>query len=173
MNFMLTPTAIHFLGFTLASVAFDVLAFCTGYNRLFEKKVLGGISLFSISVFCAAVAGSIIAVFFMAPIALQKWGGVLGWVALHAVGGVIGGALGVFLMNALTARGIHATSRKSEKANIAERMEEIENRNFPESYIKIFKSVVFAYATSNAFLRRNHSSLHLCSSLRSSQENAI
>ena len=33
--------------------------------------------------------------------ALAKWGGVLGWAGLHAVGGVIGGVIGVILVSAL------------------------------------------------------------------------
>ncbi|MFX1495643.1 MAG: hypothetical protein ACFFBZ_15270 [Promethearchaeota archaeon] len=58
------------------------------------------------AVFSAAVAGLIIGSFFMEPIALNKWGGVLSWAGLHAIGGVLGGAIGVFLINALISRGI-------------------------------------------------------------------
>jgi hypothetical protein len=109
INFMLLPTAIHFLGFTAASIVFDVLAFTAGYKRMFEKKLLGSISLFTISVSSAAFAGFLIAFFFMTPTALQNWGGTLGWAGLHATGGVLGGALGVILMNALISRGIQHT----------------------------------------------------------------
>ena len=35
-------------------------------------------------------------------------GALASWAGLHAIGGVIGGAMGVFLINALTARGIPA-----------------------------------------------------------------
>ena len=103
MNFMLRPTAMHFIGFTAASVVFDVLAFIPGYERLFKQRILG---LIIISVISAAVAGLIIGSFLMAPTALQRWGGVLGWAGLHAIGGIIGGIVGVSLMNALVIRGI-------------------------------------------------------------------
>ncbi len=106
INFIFLPTAIHFLGFTAASIAFDVLAFVAGYNRMFTKRLIGSIGLFAISVLSAAVAGFLIATFFMTPMALQNWGGVLGWAGLHAIGGVLGGAIGVTLMNALALRGI-------------------------------------------------------------------
>ncbi len=106
INFIFVPTAIHFLGFTAASIAFDVLTFLVGYKRMFAKRLLGSISLFAISVLSAAVAGLLIATFFMTPAALQNWGGVAGWAGLHAVGGVLGGAIGVALMNALALRGI-------------------------------------------------------------------
>ncbi|MDH5447868.1 MAG: hypothetical protein OEY24_05295 [Candidatus Bathyarchaeota archaeon] len=106
INMLVRPTALHFFGFFTVSIVFDVLTFLIGYNRLFEKRLLGSTSLFAISVFSAAVAGLIIGSFFMPPVALAKWGGVLSWAGLHAVGGVIGGAVGVSLMNALTVRGI-------------------------------------------------------------------
>jgi hypothetical protein len=106
INFIFLPTATHFLGFTAASIAFDVLAFAAGYKRMFEKRLVGSISLFAISVLSSAIAGFLIAFFFMTPVALQNWGGMLGWAGLHAVGGVLGGALGVTLMNALALRGI-------------------------------------------------------------------
>jgi hypothetical protein len=106
INFMFRPDAFFFLGFTAASFVFDVLTRLIGYKNCFEKPVTGTISLVLISVFSAAVAGSIIGLFFMAAPALVSWGGVLGWAALHAVGGVIGGFIGAPLATALTKRGI-------------------------------------------------------------------
>ena len=108
INMTVRPTALHFFGFFAAAIVFDVLAFFIGYKRLFEKRLLGSISLFAISVFSAAIAGLIIGSLFMTQTAITKWGGLLGWAGLHAVGGVIGGAIGVTLMNALIARGITA-----------------------------------------------------------------
>ena len=112
INFMFRPDAVHFFGFTAASILFDVTSSLTGYGRLFEKKLLGSIVLFALSVFSAAVAGLIIGTFFMEPGPLQRWGGILAWSGLHATGGVIGGTLGVTLMNALTARGITTKAYK-------------------------------------------------------------
>jgi hypothetical protein len=99
------PTALHFFGFFAASIVFDMLAFLSGYNRLFERRLVGSVILFMISVFSAAIAGLVIGSFLMAPSALMQWGGVLGWAGLHAVGGIIGGILGITIMNALNIRG--------------------------------------------------------------------
>jgi len=115
VNFMFRPTAMHFLGFTAASIVFDVLSFVSGYERLFKRRILGSIILTAISIVSAAVAGIIIGSFFMAPKALQRWGGVLGWAGLHAIGGIIGGIVGVFLMNALAIRGIAAEASEEKK----------------------------------------------------------
>ena len=51
----------------------------------------------------------------MLPVALIQWGGVLGWAGLHALGGIIGGAIGVSLMNALAARNIMPKSESPNK----------------------------------------------------------
>jgi len=106
INMTLRPTALHFFGFLAASVLFDILVFISGYNLLFGKRLAGSIILFIISVVSAAFAGLVIGSFFMAPPALTQWGGVLGWSGLHAVGGIIGGAIGVTIMNALNVRGL-------------------------------------------------------------------
>ena len=100
INLMLNPTALHFFGFTVACIIFDVLVSLFGHDRLFEKRLLGSISLFVISVFSAAVAGLVIGSFFMPTAALTRWGGILGWAGLHS----IGGAVGVSLTNALITR---------------------------------------------------------------------
>lgn len=44
----------------------------------------------------------------MVPEALRMRGEVLGWMGLHAIGGVVGGAIDITLMNALPIRGITA-----------------------------------------------------------------
>ena len=106
INLIVRPTALQFFGFFAASILFDVLSFMSGYNRLFEKRFLGSAMLFIISVLSATFAGLVIASFFMVPQALTQWGGVLGWAGLHAVGGIIGGILGITLMNALSTRGL-------------------------------------------------------------------
>jgi hypothetical protein len=108
VNFVFRPDAFYFLGFTAASVAFDILTRLMGYANVFERVLVGTTSLVFISVFSAAVAGSVIGLFFMTAKVLAMWGGVLGWAGLHAVGGVIGGLIGAPLITALTARGIPA-----------------------------------------------------------------
>lgn len=111
INFTLNPGGIHFLGFTAASIVFDAAAYCVGYRRFFKGKLTTTISILAISVISAAFAGFIIGSFFMAPQALIRWGGVLGWAGLHAIGGFIGGAVGVIIIAALTARGICRAER--------------------------------------------------------------
>ncbi|MGQ9690724.1 MAG: hypothetical protein ACUVQY_05585 [Thermoproteota archaeon] len=105
INFVFNPGAIHFLGFTAASIVFDLLVKLTGYN-CFTKRLLGGLINITASVLSAAVAGFIIGTFFMAAPALARWGGVLGWALLHAAGGAIGGIIGVVLVLSLETRGL-------------------------------------------------------------------
>lgn len=106
INFIFNPGGIFFLGFTAASIVFDIAAWLLRYDFYFKKTYLTAISLFSVSVLSATVAGFIIGTYFMAAPALAKWGGVLGWAGLHAIGGVIGGLIGIALVAGLTARGI-------------------------------------------------------------------
>lgn len=110
INFVLNPGGIHFLGFTAASIVFDVLTRLMGYENCFRKRLLGGVLTLLASVASAAIAGFIIGSFFMAAPALAVWGGVLGWVALHMAGGVIGWLIGIALVLSLEARGIRKES---------------------------------------------------------------
>ena len=112
INFMLNPAGLQFLGFTAASIVFDGAARLLGYDRCFKKPLFTKISMFSISVLSAAVAGLIIGMFFMAASALAIWGGVSGWAGLHAVGGIIGGFIGVILVTGLTTRGVRSLNVK-------------------------------------------------------------
>ena len=105
INFVFNPGGVFFLGFTVASIVFDVVTFPLKYDRYFRKVPFTSVLLFSVSVLSAAVAGMIIGTYFMVAPALAKWGGVLGWSSLHAVGGIIGGSIGVALVLGLAARG--------------------------------------------------------------------
>jgi len=115
INFIFNPAATQFLGFTAASVVFDISAWLIKYDNVFRKKVNITISIISISTLSATVAGFIIGAFFMVAPALAKWGGVLGWVGLHAVGGVLGGVIGVILVTALIARGIQTQVKQTNQ----------------------------------------------------------
>ena len=108
VNLMLNPAGVQFLGFTAASIVFDVATKLTGYDRGLKKPLFFKISMFSISVLSGSVAGLIIGTFFMASSALVRWGGVSGWIGLHAAGGVVGGLIGVILVTGLTARGVRS-----------------------------------------------------------------
>jgi len=116
VNFMFRPDATQFLGFTAASIFFDLATSFTGHKHLFKKKLTSSITLFGLSVLSAAIAGLIIPALFMDPVILGRCGGPSAWSGLHAVGGVIGGAVGVILTNALAVRGIAAKGTKIGEA---------------------------------------------------------
>ncbi|MBT0160147.1 hypothetical protein G4O51_09200 [Candidatus Bathyarchaeota archaeon A05DMB-2] len=106
INFAMIPTAVHFLGFTAASIFFDLTISLVGFNKPFSKKAYTIASMMPISIVSAALAGYLIGTFFMANPA----GGALGWAGLHAIGGVVGGAIGTSLVTGLNARRIAVNS---------------------------------------------------------------
>jgi hypothetical protein len=112
INFVFNPGGVHFLGFTVASIVFDIAAKLIGYDRSFKNSLFATVSMLPVSVLSAAVAGLNIGTFFMAAPALARWGGVLGWAGLHAAGGVIGGIIGIVLVTGLTTRGVLRTGVK-------------------------------------------------------------
>jgi hypothetical protein len=106
VNFIFNPAGVHFLGFAAASIVLDMTTKLIGYDRCFKKPLFVTVSMLPLSVLSAAAAGLIIGMFFMETSALAKWGGVLGWAGLHAVGGVIGGFIGIVLVTGLAVRGV-------------------------------------------------------------------
>ena len=112
INFIFNPGGLHFLGFTAASIAFDLITCIIGYDRIFRSALATALSMIGTSIASAAVAGLIIGTFFMTGPALARWGGALSWAGLHAVGGIIGGAVGVIIISALRIRGISAAEKK-------------------------------------------------------------
>lgn len=104
INFALAANPYHFLGFTAASVFFDSAIALAGYDRVFGKEAYNIASMIVVSVASAASAGFIIGTFFMAGPVLAAAGGAIGWAGLHAVGGIIGGAIGASTVTGLDAR---------------------------------------------------------------------
>jgi hypothetical protein len=101
LTLVLRPDALHMFGFVIASLVFDILARLVGYGNSLDRAVPSIISLISFSTISAGVAGLIIASFFLEfPVALNVFAG------LHAIGGFIGGTIGVVLVRALAARGV-------------------------------------------------------------------
>ncbi|MCS7138572.1 MAG: hypothetical protein NZ873_00750 [Crenarchaeota archaeon] len=113
INFVFRPGATHFLGFTAASVAFDILVWLFRYNNCFKKGLIGALFLLAASAISAALAGFIIGMFFMAAPQLAKWGGVIGWVMLHAAGGAAGWLLGIALTISLESRKLREAGTKA------------------------------------------------------------
>ncbi|MCL1977090.1 MAG: hypothetical protein FWG55_03140 [Candidatus Bathyarchaeota archaeon] len=95
---------LHFLGFTVASIFFDLAIRLTGYNFSSKKPAFLVVKMMSVSIISAAIAGYLIGFFFMSSAALTNSGGIIGWAGLHAVGGVMGGIIGTFLIFALNKR---------------------------------------------------------------------
>jgi hypothetical protein len=106
VNFILNPGGIQFLGFTAASIVFDLASSSLGPKRMFRNTAVAINSLLLISIWSAAVAGLIIGSFFMATPALAAWGGVWGWAGIHGVGGITGGLIGIAVITTLVSRGI-------------------------------------------------------------------
>lgn len=112
INFIFNPAGTHFLGFTAASIVFDALAYIFGYERSFKDHSATTASMLPVSIASAAVAGFIIGTFFMTGPDLEKWGGVLGWAGLHAIGGFIGSVIGIIVVATLASRGIRRAEVK-------------------------------------------------------------
>jgi hypothetical protein len=108
---------IFFIGFTAASIFFDLTTRLIGYNNSFKKPAYTTISMMIVSIASAALAGYIIGIFFMAAPVMINSGGVLGWTGLHMIGGVIGGAIGTFLIVALTTRKVMANGHVQQQKN--------------------------------------------------------
>ena len=108
LTLMLRPGAFHMLGFIVASILFDVLVKAVGYKLSFESGLRGSLILILFSTLCAGIAGAIIGIFFMG---FNTTTAILTFAGLHAVGGVIGGAIGAFLIGALMKRKVLLSSR--------------------------------------------------------------
>ena len=105
LNFILRPGAVHFLGFTAASIVFDAAAVMLGYKNSLDRGLVSSVILVIISLLSTIVAGIIIGTFFMNPMFLSKmFGGVAFFAGLHGAGGIIGGALGVIIIRGLERR---------------------------------------------------------------------
>jgi len=111
INFLLNPAGTHFLGFTAASVVFDIVEKLIGYQNSFRNPINAFVSIVTVSTLSATIAGYIIGTYFMVGPALAMWGGAWGWAGIHGVGGLIGGAIGASLISALTSRGVLVVSR--------------------------------------------------------------
>jgi len=99
LTLTLRPDATQFFGFMAASGVFDALARLIGYRNCLERPIPSAISLLFISIASTAVAGLIIGLFFMNPM-----GGLAFFAGLHALGGFIGGVIGLTVVRALVAR---------------------------------------------------------------------
>jgi len=101
----LNPYSTHFIGFTAASIIFDILTKLVGYKNSLEKPKLSIISLVFAALISTAIAGTIIGfVFTKQSVLITLFGGVAFFVVLHAAGGVMGAIVGIILTKALSTR---------------------------------------------------------------------
>lgn len=73
---------------------FDLLSFLIGYSKTFRNKL----ALLAISMISMGIAGFVIGYVFMNP---GNFSFSLYWAALHMVGGIVGGAISIALVEAL------------------------------------------------------------------------
>jgi hypothetical protein len=107
LNFVLRPTASHFLGFTVASIFFDIASYFIGYDRLLTGNIQGTILSLLLAFLSSGIAGLIIGSFFMNPGLLSTmFGGVILFAIIHAMGGLVGGVLGLIFIRGIESRGI-------------------------------------------------------------------
>ena len=101
LTFMLQPNAFQMFGFIVASILFDVATRIVGYGNCFNKPLISALSLLSLSTMCGWIAGLVIGGIVMK---LEPMLAIFTFSGLHAVGGFIGGVIGLVLVNALKAR---------------------------------------------------------------------
>ena len=107
LNLVLRPGSFHFLGFTVASVAFDAATALIGYTNCLECGRVSYASLVIVSFASTIIAGLIIGSFFMNPMFLSNmFGGLMFFAALHGIGGIVGGVLGIVFVTGLKMRQI-------------------------------------------------------------------
>ncbi len=105
INLLIRPSALQFLGFTAASIFFDIGSRAIGYDTMFgSDSTRDFVSQIALSLISAAIAGVIIGSLFMSPRVLATVGGLLFFVGLHTAGGLLGGILGFILVKALKNR---------------------------------------------------------------------
>jgi len=92
---------VFFLGFTAASIAFDLVTRGVGYGNLFLKPYVSPVLMVVLAAASASVAGLVIGPLFMS---MQVLSGIVTFAGLHALGGVLGGLIGVSLVKALKVR---------------------------------------------------------------------
>jgi len=100
----LRPDATHVLGFTAASIIFDVTTRLVGYNHILGNSKIGAAGLIGLSFLSSTVAGIVISSFFMPLVLLNIIGGAIVFTGLHASGGLIGAILGIGLVKTLEVR---------------------------------------------------------------------
>jgi len=102
ITFSVRPGALYFLGFTVASIVFDVLSWSVRYSNV-EASKKGFALLFVTLILSMWIAGLVIGFLFMGfGNTLQA----LIFSLLHASGGMLGSVVGIMTISAISKRGV-------------------------------------------------------------------
>jgi len=105
LNFILRPGANQFLGFTVASIFFDVALSLLKYDNSVEGGMKSNIVLAAVSATATFLAGYIIGNLFLAPQVLDNvYGNVFFFAGVHMAGGLAGALIGITLIRGLESR---------------------------------------------------------------------
>jgi len=105
LNFILRPGANQFLGFTAASIFFDITLSLLGYDNTVEGGVKSNIILAVLASASTFLAGYIIGNLFLAPGVLSNvYGNVFSFAGVHMAGGLAGAIIGIVLIRGLESR---------------------------------------------------------------------
>jgi len=105
LNFILRPGANQFLGFTAASIFFDIALSLLNYGKTVESGMRNNVTLAVISSSATFLAGYIIGNLFLAPQVLNNvYGNVFFFAGIHLSGGFAGAIIGIVLIRGLESR---------------------------------------------------------------------
>lgn len=105
LNFILRPDANQFLGFTVASIFFDVVISLLSYDLAVEGGMRSNVILFSVSGIASTIAGFIIGNLFLNPgLLASMFGTAYVFALIHGAGGLAGSLIGIALIRGLESR---------------------------------------------------------------------
>ncbi len=105
LNFVLRPGANQFLGFTAASLFFDIILSLLNYGKTVEGGMRSNVTLAVISSTATFLAGYIIGNLFLAPQVMNNvYGNVFFFAGVHMIGGLLGAIIGIVLIRSLESR---------------------------------------------------------------------
>lgn len=106
ITLFLYPSSTYVLGFTAASIIFDIATRLVGYRHILDNPKISAVGLLASSLVSSMIAGVIIGVLFMPLSLITLLGGVVTFAGLHVLGGLAGSILGFALLRALKVRNI-------------------------------------------------------------------
>lgn len=100
------PSSTYVIGFTAASIIFDISTRLVGYSLILDNPKIGAGGLIVSSLISSMIAGVVIGVLFMPLSLIILLGGIVTFAGLHVLGGLAGAILGFALLRTLKARNI-------------------------------------------------------------------